>query len=201
MFFRYIQILLVVFISFFLLHGNGQSCVGRILYIGALEENSDKILGELLVILINERTGTNVKLRLFKDNDSLYEAFKSTDEKTKVDIIVENTADAAEFLKRTPSSDVNTEFAEIKDLYEKNHDIIWLNPFGFKNAEGKFDNALSSALIRRDILTNFPLLPRVINKLAGAIDDTAYSEMFAKVNSGDKANNVARDFLRERKLI
>ena len=198
---RYLAIPFVLLLSFFLIAPAAQGCVGRILYIGSLDTNSDKILAELLVVLINERTGTNVKLRYFDDNQKLYDALKSSDENEKVDIIVEDTISAAKMLNFKTSSDLNADYAAIKDSYEKKYDLVWLNPFAFKNLEVTIDPSISSALIRRDILTNFPLLPRVINKLAGAVTDATYMEMLSRVNSGEKPNNVAKDFLRTTKLI
>jgi glycine betaine/choline ABC-type transport system substrate-binding protein len=56
-------------------------------------------------------------------------------------------------------------------------------------------------LLRRDVLTNFPLLPRILNKLAGSIDDETFYDLEAKVSAGDKPKNVAKDFLRTKKLI
>ena len=70
-------------------------CVGRILYVGAQNSTEDKVMAELLVLLINERTGTNVQIRYFDTQDQIYTALKSDDEETRVDIIVEDTDDAA----------------------------------------------------------------------------------------------------------
>jgi glycine betaine/choline ABC-type transport system substrate-binding protein len=53
----------------------------------------------------------------------------------------------------------------------------------------------------RDVLTNYPLLPRVLNKLAGAINDEAFSTLTAKVRGGEKPQNVSKDFLRQNKFI
>ena len=55
-------------------------CVGRVLYVGSLPSAADRLMSELLVMLINERTGTNVQIRFFDDRDQLYNAMKLTDE-------------------------------------------------------------------------------------------------------------------------
>ncbi|MBU0484628.1 MAG: hypothetical protein KKB30_08960 [Proteobacteria bacterium] len=181
--------------------GSAQACVGRILYVGALDTPDGRVMAELLVLLINERTGTNVKIRFMDNNDQLYAALKALDEKDRIDIIVEDTANAMAILKLERKSDLDAELTEAKENYEKKLDIIWLNPFGFKNRGGKANSTISAPLVRRDVLTNFPLLPRVLNKLSGAISDETYTDLISKAKSGDKAKNIAKDFLKEKKFI
>ena len=158
-------------------------------------------MAELLVLLINERTGTNVKIRYFDDNTKLYQALKSHDEETRIDIIIENTADAMAFMQKERIKDLDQEYLAVKKLYEKELDVIWLKPFGFKNIKGSSNPSVSASLIRNDVLTNYPLLPRILNKLSGAIDEKTFAEMIDKVRSGSKARNVVKDFLRAKKFI
>jgi osmoprotectant transport system substrate-binding protein len=176
-------------------------CVGRVLYVGALPSAADRLMSELLVILINERTGTNVQIRLFDDRDKLYNAMKLTDEAERVDIIVEDTSQAMSLLKRQRLTDTNQEYLMAKELYDEELDIVWLNPFGFTKKLEAAEPSVSAPLLRRDVLTNFPLLPRILNKLAGTIDDETFLDLEARVRSGDKPKNVAMDFLRTKKLI
>ena len=176
-------------------------CVGRVLYVGALPSAGDRLMSELLVMLINERTGTNVQIRFFDDRDQLYNAMKLTDEAERVDIIVEDTSQAMSLLKRQRLTDANQEYLMAKELYDKELDIIWLNPFGFKKNLTAAEPTVSAPLLRRDVLTNFPLLPRILNKLAGTIDDETFNDLEARVSAGDKPKNVAKDFLRTKKLI
>jgi glycine betaine/choline ABC-type transport system substrate-binding protein len=88
-----------------------------------------------------------------------------------------------------------------KELYDEELDIVWLNPFGFTKKLEAAEPSVSAPLLRRDVLTNFPLLPRILNKLAGTIDDETFLDLEARVRSGDKPKNVAMDFLRTKKLI
>lgn len=177
-----------------------QACVGRILYIGAIDTPESKLMAELLVTLINERTGTNVKIRFANNRNDLYAAFKTHDENSRIDIIVENTADAMAHLHKARLGNAEQEYAEIKKLYEKELEVVWLTPFGFKSGSGPVP-ALSAPLIRQDVLTNFPLLPRILNKLSAAIDTETYNDLLSKIKGGGKPKNVAKDFLRERKFI
>jgi osmoprotectant transport system substrate-binding protein len=178
-----------------------QACVGRILYVGAIETVEGQTMAELLVLLINERTGTNVKIRYFDDNIKLYQAFKSHEEEIRVDIIIENTADAMALMQKDRIKDLDQEYLTVKKFYEKELDATWLKAFGFKNIKGSNNPSVSASLIRNDVLTNYPLLPRILNKLSGAIDEKTFSEMIGKVRSGSKAKNVVKDFLRAKKFI
>ncbi len=180
---------------------SSQACVGRILYVGAMETVESKTMAELLVLLINERTGTNVKIRYYDDNNKLYQAFQSHDEEARIDIIIENTADAMAYLKKKRSADLDQEYLEVKKIYEKELNVIWLKPFGFRNFKGQDNQTISAPLIRNDVLTNYPLLPRILTKLSGAIDEQTFTEMITKVKSGDKAKNVVKNFLRAKKFI
>lgn len=178
---------------------SSRACVGRILYIGALDNPESKLMAELLVTLINERTGTNVKIRFAGNRNDLYASFKTHDENSRVDIIVENTAEAMAHLHKPRLSDPNQEYNEVKKLYEKDLELVWLSPFGFKS--GSANDSISAPLLRLDVLNNFPLLPRILNKLSGAIDTPTYNSLMGKIKSGDKPKNVAKDWLRERKFI
>jgi hypothetical protein len=82
----------------------------------------------------------------------------------------------------------------------RNLEVVWLTPFAIKSGSGSAP-ALSAPVIRQDVLTNFPLLPRILNKLSSAIDTPTYNDLLGKINSGGKPKNVAKDFLRERKFI
>lgn len=175
------------------------ACVGRILYIGALDTPESKLMAELLVTLINERTGTSVKIRFVNSHSELYSSFKSHDENSRIDIIVENTAEAMALLHKPRLTDPTQEYNEVKKLYEKDLELVWLSPFGFKIGSG--NGAISAPLLRLDVLNNFPLLPRILNKLSGAIDTATYNSLISKIKGGDKPKNVAKDFLRERKFI
>jgi glycine betaine/choline ABC-type transport system substrate-binding protein len=188
--------LIVVFCST-LFSVQALACVGRTLYVGTLDSPTDRVMAEMLVLLINERTGTTVKIRTFEDNNTLYKALKASKEEERVDIIVEDTADATTILKSKRIENPEDAYLTVKEQYEKQLNIIWLNPFGFMN-EG---NSINAPLVRKDVLTNFPLLPRVLNKLAGAVNNEIFLNLTEKVKSGDKAKNVAKAFLRKKKFI
>ena len=93
----FFPVLLALLLAF-LFAANSFACVGRILYVGSLDTTEDKVLAQMLVLLINEPTGTTVKIRYFVDNDALYNALKEKDEANREAIIIENTDDALAIL-------------------------------------------------------------------------------------------------------
>jgi osmoprotectant transport system substrate-binding protein len=191
----------LVLLLAFLWAVNSFACVGRTLYVGSLDTTEDKVLAQMLVLLINERTGTTVKIRYFDNNEALYNALRENDEEKRADIIVENTNDALALLKKSQPGDLDQTYRQVKEIYESELGLIWLNPFGFKHGTGDEQLTVSAPLVRRDVLTNYPLLPRVLNKLAGAINDETFSTLTAKVKDGEKPQNVSKDFLRAKKFI
>lgn len=194
------QTALLVFLSI-IMATSALACVGRTLYIGALETTEDKVMAEMLATLINERTGTTIQIRYFKDTDSLYAALKSNVEEERADILVEDTVDAMAVIKGKAGQSADENYSAAKEAYEKDLGIIWLNPFGFNNSKDQTIQSISAPLVRRDVLTNFPLLPRILNKLSGVFTNQLYSDLIAKVDGGEKPKNAAKDFLKKKKLI
>lgn len=194
------RLLSLILFGLFLVNINpANACVGRILYLGALQSNEDKVMSEMLALLINERTGTTIQIRTFDTAEQLYSAVKSAKEEERVDIIVEDTVQALSIAKQAAGASPDQDFIAVKAFYEKELDVVWLNPFGY--TANAAQPSISAPLIRRDVLTNFPLLPRVLNKLAGAINDKAYQELIKSVNGGEKPKIAAKDFLKKQKLI
>lgn len=175
------------------------ACVGRTLYLGALQSNDDSLMAEMLALLINERTGTTIQIRPFKTSAELYSALKSEKEQERVDIIVESTTQALTIAKQKAGAAPDQDFIAVKEYYEKELNVVWLNPFGYNKTAGQ--PSISAPLLRRDILTNFPLLPRVLNKLAGAINDKEFQDLMTAVNGGGKPKNIAKEFLKKQKFI
>lgn len=192
---------IALFISILLIASSAFACVGRTLYIAALETPAEKVMAEMLATLINERTGTTIQIRYFASLDEIYSALRSNEEEKRADILIEDTIDAMTVLKKEVSQSPDTDFITAKELYEKDLGVIWLNPFGFSNSKGETIQSISAPLVRRDVLTNFPLLPRILNKMAGVITNTVYSDLLQEVDKGGKAKTVAKDFLKKKKLI
>ncbi len=172
------------------------ACVGKALNIGVVHSTEGKVFAELLSALIAERTGTSVKAKFYKSSLEIYEAVK----RKEVDILIENTTRALDILNKPSESDAATTYEIVKATYEKEKGLVWLKPFGFLNGSGD-SPSFTAALLRDDVLTNFPALPRVINKLGGIINDETYTRLIKSVESGERPEKVARDFLKSKKLI
>ena len=187
--------LTVILIATFSLRAD--ACVGKTIYIGVLNSPYEQLFAEMLSVLITERTGTTVDIKYYKDSRELYRAVK----KNEVGILVENTAHALEILGRTKPETVEKAYAISKEEFRKNLNLVWLKPFVLLSEDGGKSQNYYSPLIAVDVLSNFPALPRVINKLGGIMNESLFLKMVASVKSGEKPETVAREFLRERKLI
>jgi glycine betaine/choline ABC-type transport system substrate-binding protein len=172
------------------------ACVGKVLHIGVIDSPEGQVLAEVLSSLINERTGSTVAIQYYHDERELYEAIQVN----KVDISVENTSRAMHVLNRPSERDMNKAYEVVKAGYEKEKGVVWLKPFGFVKREGA-SQSYTAAILRVEVINNFPALPRVIGKLGGALNDDAYGKLMKTVGSGETPKKAARDFLKSKKLI
>jgi osmoprotectant transport system substrate-binding protein len=173
------------------------ACVGKTLTIGVVRSADGQVLAELLSTLINERTGTTVKIQLFDSGQELVEALKEK----QVDISFGNTTRALHTLNRPVETDLGKALNVVREAYEKEWGLIWLKPFSFLNGNSSEGPSYTATVLRVDVFNNFPALPRVIGKLGMAITDTTYSKLVKSVESGEQPKRVAKDFLKSRKLI
>ena len=173
------------------------ACVGKLLHIGVLNSAEGQVLSEILSTLITERTGTTVAVEFYKSMQELYDAMQAK----KVDMTIENTARAMQILTQPAETDPKKAYDYVKTAYEKERGMIWLKPFGFSYSSGAASPSYTATILRVDILNNFPVLPRVINKLGSTIDNETYAKLIKSAESGEKPKKVARDFLKSKKLI
>ncbi len=180
-----------------LLSPQAEACVGKVLTIGAVNSAEGQVLAELVSSLINERTGTTVAIRFYAAEQELYEAVNAR----QVDISIQNTTRAILFLNKTVDKDVNKAYAFVKAAYEKEGGLVWLKPFGFLHSNGDASPSYTAAVLRVDVLNNFPALPRVIGKLGNMVNDETRASLVRSVESGEKPKKAARSFLKSKKLI
>jgi glycine betaine/choline ABC-type transport system substrate-binding protein len=186
---RKLFIFLSITAALFLAFGRqSDACVGKTLYIGAMDSTYEQLFSEMLLVLISERTGTTVNIKYYKDSRELYNAVK----KNEVGILVENTDRALDMLGRQREQNLEAAYRIAKEEFRRNLNLVWLKPFGFSGY---------SPILTVDVLSNFPALPRVINKLGGIMNEEIFSKMVRSVKSGEKPKTVAREFLKARKLI
>jgi osmoprotectant transport system substrate-binding protein len=181
---------------FFILLSPVEACVGKLLYIGSLNSPFEQILAEMLSSMISERTGTTVSIRYYSNAQELYSAVK----KKEVHILVENTDRSLEALGRTKEEDARTAYDISKEEFRKKFDLVWLQPFSPLTGHGKGRSFYVPA-VAVDVLTNFPALPRVLNKLGGMITDDVFDKMVQSSRDGESPKKTARDFLKTKRLI
>jgi osmoprotectant transport system substrate-binding protein len=173
-----------------------EACVGRILTIGSLDSPADRVFAEMLSVLINERTGTSVNVRVFRNAKELYAAIAAGE----IGIFVENTDRTMTVLGRPIEQEAKKAYDLSKEEFRKRLNLVLLSPMGLVTVSGGH-GAYFAPVITLDVLENFPALPRVMNKLTGKVNDEEYAQLIRSSQAGDKARQAARDFLKARKLI
>ncbi len=173
------------------------ACVGKVLNVGVIYSAEGQVFAEMLAAIINERTGTTVHTKFYKNSQELYEGVKTK----QVDILIENAARALQMLNRPVGADAKKAYETVKAIYEKEKGLAWLKPCGFLKGRGSDHPSYTATVLRMDVCSNFPALPRVIDKLGGIISDDIYSRLIQSVEAGEKPKKVARDFLKSKKLI
>lgn len=164
------------------------ACVGKTLFVGTTGSSQEILIAEIISQLVTERTGTTVKIVQYKDSAELYNAVK----KGEVGVLVENTERALRLLDRKESN-ARQAYETAKSEFRKNYNLVWLEPFG--------TNQTFAPVITTDTMSHLPALPKLLNKLAGALNDESYGKLLKTLKSDDKPRRVARDFLKSKKLI
>ena len=152
-------------------------------------------LAELISVIINERTGTTVNVKVFDSREEIYAAVK----KEEIGIVVENTDSALDMLGLSKSGDMKQDYDVSKKEFRERRNLVWLKPFG--SMQENKNRKYYSAVISEDVLINFPALPRVINKLKNITADKGFNKVIKSVRSGKKTRRAARDYLKKKKLI
>ncbi len=190
--FIYLLISLLLLLSI-----RSEACVGRILSIGIVDSVNENLLAELISVLINERTGTTVNIKVFDDFGDIYDAVK----KEEIGIVIENTDHAMSMLNMPKNEDEKKDYDISKAAFKEKLSLTMLKPFGFiAGKKGEGENYYS-AVVTEDVLINFPALPRVINKLKNITADKRFNKVLTSVRTGKKGKRAARDFLKKKKLI
>ena len=167
------------------------ACVGKTLVIGADRTPRSRFVAQVLAILINERTGTTVKIAEFTDAEAVHRALASGE----ADIAVEYASRALSRLGLPAAADAEEALRAARAAYQEKLNLTWLPPLGFTDSgDGR---AVAAPVARKDTLKKFPALPRLIAKTEGVLPDGLLATLAEK---GDPAR-TAREFLRGKKLI
>lgn len=165
------------------------ACVGKTIHLGISNAPNERLLAEMASLLITERTGSSVSVDVYKDSKDLYNAVR----KGNVNVLIENTGNALEVLGKQKGTGGATPLDFVKSEYRKNLNLVWLEPIG--------GSQQYSSVLTVDTLSNYPALPKLLNKLSGVLTNDTYSKLLKSVDSSDKTKKVAKDFLKSKKLI
>lgn len=187
----------------FLLPKPVHTCVGRLLIVAVSNSADQVIMGQMLSVLINERTGTTVNLVEAGNLDTCHKAVLEG----KADIYINYIGVGR---ARTGMSDKVHDPQEVYTLvrqgYMEKFGMVWLKPFGFGGpltSEENFERGhltLAAPVATKDVLRRFPVLDRLINKLGGRIDSDTMDELKKKTENQD-IKEAVKGFLKTNKLI
>jgi len=161
------------------------ACVGKTIHLGISNASSERLLAEMASLLITERTGSSVKIDVYKDSKELYNAVKQGE----VNVIFENPSRGAEVVGKPKDSS----YDQVKSEYKAKLNMTWLEPIG---GSLKFAPVLTA-----DTMANYPALPKLLNKLSGALTNDTYAKLLKSVESDEKSKKTAKEFLKGKKLI
>lgn len=189
--------------------GPGRACVGRTLYIGYYDAPEQVMVAHILSVFIDERTGTTVKMTRFGSRDEAFQAIRND----KVSLYADYSGIVlARFGGEAPGPDPEKNFARLKELLNRKHNVVWLEPFGYdRSFSGKERNGGNGSraagepgqaglMLCKDALSKFPALPKLLGKLRGALDNETMAGLLREAKESDP-RAVARRFLKSRKLI
>lgn len=185
----------------------GAACVGKTLVVATIKEPAMSVIGEMVSILITERTGTTVIVKRFDDYDACYAAA----EDGTVDIIIDFTGRCyVDVLGNEPTDDADKAYDAVKAAYTKKN-YVWLSPMGYMDKggiseSGKAMPSEAAPVIRTEILGKFPALDRVLMKLAGRLTNEDVAGIVEESGEDGTEDNkmtakAARRFLKKNRLI
>ena len=199
---RKLLLFFVVVLAVSVFTGRASACVGKSLVVGSVSTPNLAVAAEMMGILITERTGTTVVIKYFDNFAALSDAMK----KGEVDIMVDYTGRCyVDVLGLPPEPDAGKVFSKVKEVYQRDKNLVWLEPFGFSDSssvsgKGGQTPAIAAPIVRKDTLGKFPALPRVINKLAGKLDNGLVTKL-ASEGGKAKTKKAARKYLKDNRLI
>lgn len=179
------------------------ACKGRVLVVAVGDSIDQVIMGKMLSILINERTGTTVEIAQSGDIEASHEAVLQG----KANIYI-NYVGMAGAGTEGPNALDEPQKAYIlaSRSYMEKYGMVWLKPFGYQGPltqaalSEKVDGTLAVPVTTKDVIKKFPILDRLINKLAGQVDNKTLEELREKSENQDVEITV-REFLTSHKLI
>jgi osmoprotectant transport system substrate-binding protein len=182
-------VLLLLILSALVFVQSAGACVGKTLNIGVTDSPQERLFAEMISVLVNERTGTSVKIVSYRDAREMYNAVK----KGEVGVLIENAGRALQILERPAEGNTKAAYETARKEYRQGLNLVWLEPFGVSQ--------YFAPVVSVETIGNLPALPKLINKLAGMVNDATCAKLLKSMKADEKPLKVARDFLKARKLI
>jgi osmoprotectant transport system substrate-binding protein len=175
----------------------GSACIGKIIVIGTSDTPANRVAAEIIMQLITERTGTKVKIIFHREESEVRDGLNAEDEESKIDILLVNNL-RSQWGVKFVNTGKNVEEPPVYSLQagEINYDF-WILPGSSWISHG-FDYY---PLLRKELLIDFPILPRLLNKISSRLSIADFSNLVEKVKAGKKARNEAKDILKQKGLI
>lgn len=183
-----------------------EACVGKTVFLGRLPGREQEVLTEIFSWMVSERTGTTIQVKSLPDSRAMHAALQTAD----VDLYLEDQGLAFRDILGLPPGDAGAVQREtVRREYEQRFNLIWLEPWGMTGRPapaavagpgGPGAPGLVAPVIRKDTLKKFPALSRLVNKLAGVVDNATLARL---VQESEKrpAREVVKQFLKEKRLI
>lgn len=180
-----------------------EACVGKTIFLGRLPGKEQEILTEILSWMVSERTGTTIQVKPYADSRGGQGAM----EKAEIDLYLEDQGTAMREILGVPAAGAPAEAREtLRREYEQRFNFIWLEPWGLTGGaraagvSAAGPAALVAPVVRKDTLKKYPALSRLINKLAGVVDNAAMAKLVQE-SERRPAREVVKQFLKEKRLI
>jgi osmoprotectant transport system substrate-binding protein len=181
-----------------------EACVGKTVFLGRMPGREQEILTEIFSWMVSERTGTTIQIKALPDSRAMHAALQTAE----VDLYLEDQGVALrEILGQAAAGTDQRE--TVRREYEQRFNLVWLEPWGMTGKPvpatvagpgGPGAPGLVAPVIRKDTLKKFPALSRLVNKLAGVVDNATLARLVLE-SEKRPAREVVKQFLKEKRLI
>ena len=175
------------------------ACTGKTVTIARTGDLQQEILAQMLVILIDARTGTTVDEKVYPSAEEAHAAVVGHD----ADLGIEYTGVIrVKTLNKGPIADPAELYTAVKEEYDQELNLLTMPPLGFNNTDLAPEGSVAQGVIilRKDTWTKFPALDKLITKLSGKIDDAAMQKLEERA-ANEEIRDIVRDFLRANRLL
>ena len=183
-----------------------EACVGKTVFLGRMPGREQEILTEKFSWMVSERTGTTVQIKMLPDSRAMHAALQTAE----VDLYLEDQCVALrEILGQAAAGTGADQRDVVRREYEQRFNLIWLEPWGMTGKPapatvagpgGPGAPGFVAPVIRKDTLKKFPALSRLVNKLAGVVDNATLARLVLE-SEKRPAREVVKQFLKEKRLI